>query len=105
VDAALARLAVRDGSQVVVLCAAETTLAPTGAQVGVMLVPGAWAAFKAGDIDRYLGLIARQADAALAEGARTVALAQASMAGAAQLCAGGTVLTSPQAGLLAAAGR
>lgn len=114
VDAALARRAVRGGGKVVALCAVETTLGPTralfeaaaratGAEVETRLVPGAWAAFKAGDHDRYLAAVAHAADEAARGGASCVALAQASMAGAAGLV---TVrpppLAGPAAGLHAA---
>jgi hypothetical protein len=110
VDAALARQAVRDGGHVVVLCAVETTLGPTGmlfekaaketgAAIDLRLVPGAWDAFLAGDTPRYLAMIAAAADEVYADGCRTVALAQASMAGAAALCRHGRPLTSPEAGL------
>ena len=113
VDEALAEAAVRGGGQVVVLCAVETTLEPsralferhaaaTGARIETRLVPGAWAAFRDGDPERYLELIAAAADAAFADGADKVALAQASMAGAAPLCRNGTPLTSPAVGLAAA---
>lgn len=109
VDAALAALAVRDGGRVVALCAVETTMEPTrkvfeaaaaGASIEVRLVPGAWAAFRAGDHAGYLALVARVADEAARGGAR-VALAQASMAGAAALAVTAP-LTSPAAGLAAA---
>jgi hypothetical protein len=114
VDAALAEAACLGGGQVVALCAVETTLAPTaalfteaaarhGAILQVRLVPGAWAAFRAGDAAGYAGLVAAAADAAFAEGATQVALAQASMAPAAALCRGGRPLTSPEAGLAAVA--
>jgi len=115
VDAALAEAAVRGGGKVVALCAVETTVGPTralfeaaavktGAEVEVRLVPDAWAAFRAGNRDRYLDLVAAAADQALRDGARQVALAQASMAGAAAR----TTLTpkplaSPTEGLVAAA--
>lgn len=113
VDAALAAEAVREGCRVVALCAVETTIGPTrllfeeaaratGAVVEVRLVPGAWAAFKAGDPDRYLAMIAAAADDAMRNGAGCVALAQASMAGAARLCTAGTPLSSPVVGLAAA---
>ena len=136
VDAALAQEAVRGGGDVVVLCATATTLEPTralfedaargtGARVAVRLVPGAWAAFLAGDQDGYWALVAEAADAAAADGASEgqagagptragragsdssaaggvrVVLAQASMAGAAGL-ARCRPLTSPGAGLRAA---
>ncbi len=114
VDAALAEDAVRNGGRVVVLCAAATTLAPTralfeaaarriGADVEVRLIPGAWAAFKAGDQEGYHALIVQAADEATAEGASSVALAQASMAAAAKLSqAARPPLTCPAAGLAAA---
>ncbi|WP_237216309.1 aspartate/glutamate racemase family protein, partial [Falsiroseomonas oryziterrae] len=99
VDAALAETATRGGGRVVVLCAVETTVEPTraifeeaaarnGAVVEVRLVPGAWAAFRGGDPARYHAIIAAAADAALAEGAQEVALAQASMTGAVALAKG-----------------
>jgi hypothetical protein len=110
VDAALAAGAVRGGGRVVALCSAATTLGPTGAlfeeaaadtgaTVELRLVPGAWDAFKAGRIPEYHAMIAAAADEAFRDGARTVALAQASMAGAAVLCRDGTPLESPSVGL------
>jgi hypothetical protein len=114
VDAALAEAACRGGGHVVALCAVETTVAPTGAlfadaaarhgaRLEVRLVPEAWAAFRAGDATRYATLVAAAADAAFVAGADRVALAQASMAPAAALCRAGRPLTSPEAGLSAAA--
>lgn len=114
VDAALAAEAAKGGGRIVVLCAVETTIEPTkrlfeaaaqatGAEVQVQLVPGAWAAFKAGQQDRYLAMIARAAIEAKRGGAARVALAQASMAGACDLVAAGErPLNSPVAGLVAA---
>jgi hypothetical protein len=114
VDAALAEAAVAAGGKVVALCAVETTVGPTralfeaaaaktGADVEVRLVPDAWAAFRAGDRDRYLDLVAVAADQALRDGARQVALAQASMAGAAtRATLSPKPLASPTAGLAAA---
>jgi hypothetical protein len=118
VDAALAETATRGGGQVVVLCAVETTVEPTraifaeaaarnGASLDVRLVPGAWAAFRGGDPARYHAIIAAASDAAFAEGAAEVALAQASMSGAVALAKGRKPLASPPVGLaavLAAAG-
>jgi hypothetical protein len=112
VDAALAEAAVRAGGRVVVLCTVETTLAPTqalfaaaaaktGASIEMALVPGAWDARKAGDLAGYHAMIAAAAEAAFASGAAEVALAQASMAPAAALCAGRQPLTSPSIGLAA----
>ncbi|MEZ0168359.1 aspartate/glutamate racemase family protein [Microvirga sp. TS319] len=114
-DGALAENAVQAGGKIVVLCAVETTMEPTGqlfadaahqfgATVEVRLVPGAWALFKAGDRDGYLSAIAEAGDAAYDEGASIVALAQASMAGAADLVRKGPKpLRSPTAALAAAA--
>jgi hypothetical protein len=114
VDAALAAEAVKEGGRVVVLCAVETTVEPTrllfeaaaqatGAEISVQVVPHAWEAFKAGDADRYRALVARAADAAREDGATQVALAQASMAGAAALLPEARrPLTSPMVGLAAA---
>lgn len=114
VDEALAEQAVQDAGKVVALCAVETTLEPTrtlfervarrtGAHVEARLVPGAWVAFRGGDRDRYLAIVADAADRAVREGASKVALAQASMAGAAGLTRNGEQpLTSPAVGLQAA---
>ncbi|MCB8819222.1 aspartate/glutamate racemase family protein [Microvirga rosea] len=113
VDEALARAATESGRSVTVLCAAPTTLEPTrvlfetaaqatGAKVDVRLVPGAWDLFKAGDRDGYQAMIAEAADRAFGEGFDRVALAQASMMAAADLCRAGQALTSPGAGLSAA---
>lgn len=113
VDQALAEAAVKNGGNVIVLCTAGTTIAPTralferaaratGAEVEVRLVPGAWERFRAGDQDAYLAMIAQAADSAFGEGGSTIALAQASMAGAAKLCREVTPLTSPAVGLAAA---
>jgi hypothetical protein len=114
VDAALAVEAMRNGGKVVVLCAVETTLETTkhlfeaaarvtGGDAIMQLVPGAWAAFKAGDQDRYLDMIAHAAKEAIRSGAARVALAQASMAGACDLVpVGDRPLSSPVAGLIAA---
>jgi hypothetical protein len=113
VDAALAETATKGGGRVVVLCAVETTVGPTrdifaeaaarhGASLDVRLVPGAWAAYRAGDPARYHAIIAAASDAAFAEGAAQVALAQASMSGAVALAKGRTPLASPPVGLAAA---
>jgi hypothetical protein len=107
-DAALAEAATAGGGTVEVLCAAPSTLTATaelfgaaaertGAQVTVRLVTGAWRLFHAGDHAGYAALIARDAEASRAD---VVALAQASMAPAAQL-AGRPVLTVPTAALAA----
>jgi len=114
VDKALAEEATRLGGKVVVLCAVETTLQPTtrlfaeaakrfASDVEVRLVQGAWSLFKAGKQDDYLAAIADAADQASRDGATIVALAQASMAGAAELARHAPKpLTSPVTGLAAA---
>jgi hypothetical protein len=72
--------------------------------VTVCLVPGAWEAFKAGDRDRYLAIVAEAAEDAMRGGATRVALAQASMAEASNLLpVAQRPLTSPTVGLMAAA--
>ena len=69
----------------------------TSATIAVQLVPGAWALF---DTTGYLAAIAAATDAAYASGATVVALAQSSMAGAADLVTSGPKpLTSPRAAL------
>ncbi|WDZ78567.1 aspartate/glutamate racemase family protein [Ensifer adhaerens] len=111
VDAALADKAAATGGKVVALCAVETTIAPTtalfaeaarrsGAALEVRLVEGAWSLFKSGHRDSYLAAIAQAAEAAYVDGASIVALAQASMAGAADHVRNGPrPLSSPAAGL------
>ncbi|HEY4252658.1 MAG TPA: hypothetical protein VGM87_15710 [Roseomonas sp.] len=109
VDAALAEATAAAPGPRLVLYAVATTEAPTRALFAtypapfeMRLAPGAWDAFRAGDLPGYHARVAEAADAAYAEGYATVALAQASMAGAAALCRRGTPLTSPAAGLSAA---
>jgi hypothetical protein len=113
VDAALADTATRNGGEVVVLCAVETTVEPTraifaeaatrhGATLDVRLVPGAWAAFRGGDVAAYHRIVAEASDAAYAAGAKAVALAQASMTGAVAMTKGPKPLASPPVGLAAA---
>ena len=108
-DAALAEAATAGGGTVEVLCTAPSTLTATaelfgaaaarfGARLTVRLVSGAWVLFQAGDHAGYAALIARDAEASRAG---VVALAQASMAPAAQLTAR-PVLTVPAAALAAA---
>lgn len=114
VDSALAEEATRVGGKVIALCTVETTLSPTtllfadaakrsGANVEVRLVQGAWTLFKAGEQVAYLAAIAAAADEAYKDGASVVALAQASMAGAAELVIRAPKpLTSPATGLVSA---
>lgn len=94
-----------------VLCAAESTLAATRAlfcpatlpveqHPDVQLIPGAWAAFKAGQQEAYLQMIAQAVADGKRQGANHVALAQVSMAAAAKLFrADSQPLTSPQLAL------
>ena len=68
-----------------------------------MRFSGAWEFFKSGDSAAYLATVAAAVDCAYANGAYSVALARASMAGAAErVTRGATPLTSPQTGLVAA---
>ncbi|WP_210496277.1 aspartate/glutamate racemase family protein [Microvirga antarctica] len=112
-DDALARRAVGAGGPLTVLCTVRSTLESTrtlfekAAQdtdtvVAVALVPDAWALFRSGQPEAYGDAIAQAADRAFADGARNVALAQASMAPAAERCQGGRPLTSPMEALKSA---
>jgi aspartate/glutamate racemase len=118
VDGALATAAVATAAaatgRVDVLCAVQTTVEPTrvlfervaagtGVCIAMHLAPGAWDAFRSGDTAAYHRLVAEAADRLYAGGAKVIALAQASMSAAAALCNGGTPLSSPAAGLAAAA--
>ncbi|MBK0098338.1 glutamate racemase [Erwinia sp. S63] len=96
-----------------VLCAAESTLAATRLlfcpptltvekQPQVALIPDAWAAFKAGDHQRYHTLIADAVKQGREQGAQHVALAQVSMAAAANsMSESERPLTIPQLALAA----
>jgi len=113
-DAALADAAMAIGGKITILCAAPTTLAATSdlftqvatgqeVQLDLQLVPDAWTLFKAGQQNAYWRTIAAAANNAYQAGADIVVLAQASMAGAANLVTEGpTPLTSPATGLSAA---
>lgn len=120
VDGALASeavaLAAGGSKRVIALCAVQTTVEPTralferaaagsGVAIEMRIAPGAWDAFKSGDTPGYHRLVAAAADELYAGGADVIALAQASMAGGAVLATRGTPLTSPAAGLAAAARR
>jgi len=90
-DGMLAEALQRQSGPTVALCAAESTLAATRAlfckpdsQSEVVLVEGAWTAFKAGDTTRYFALIAAAVEQAYQQGAVAVALAQSSMTSVAQ---------------------
>ncbi|MEU4732198.1 aspartate/glutamate racemase family protein [Streptomyces sp. NPDC023588] len=111
VDRPMAAAAVRTGARIAVLATVESTLAPTrellaeeagGRPVSIRthVVAGAWERFEAGDTAGYLARVA-----AAAEGvtdADVIVLAQASMAGVADLVTGRIpVLSSPAPGLAA----
>jgi len=115
-DRAMAERAVEIGGRVLVAACLESTLAPTralleaaararGAAVAfeLLLVPGAWARFEAGDLPGYCEAIAAALRPA-AGGADVVVLAQASMAGAADRLGPlpVPVLSSPRLGVAAA---
>lgn len=112
-EAALLRRAVEAPGPALVLCAAPSTLEPTGRRLreaaadrGVIppalrLIPGAWARFKAGEEAAYLAMILEAVAAARAEGFATVALAQVSMAAAVEDAPSPAPLASPEVGLRA----
>ncbi len=112
VDRAMAEQAVAAGPRILIAAALESTLAPTEAlileaasrtaanvRITRQVVDGAWPLFEQGDFEAYLGRIAealgRTSDCDV------IVLAQASMAGAADLCPGlgVPVLSSPRLGL------
>lgn len=109
-DAALAEAATRRGGLVEVLYATPSTEGPTraifeaaaartGAVVRLHLVEGAWPLFLAGETEAYHAAIARAARHLPGR----VALAQASMAGAAALMGEAPPLTVPAISVMAAA--
>ncbi|MFJ3518504.1 MULTISPECIES: aspartate/glutamate racemase family protein [unclassified Streptomyces] len=113
VDRPMAASAVRAGARIAVLAALESTLAPTRellaeeagerpVSIVTHLVDGAWDRFEAGDTAGYLARVAEAAEEAAVTGADVIVLAQASMAGAADLATGRIpVLSSPAPGLAA----
>ena len=116
VDRAMAERAVATGARIVVVAALASTLAPTrqliqevadqaGSAVTIIdvLCEDAWAHFERGDQSGYLARVAACIRRAAPAG-DVVVLAQASMAGAAALCADLPVpiLSSPRLGLEAA---
>jgi hypothetical protein len=116
VDRAMAELAVATGSDILVVAALASTLVPTRAlleQVAAdtgrriviteILCETAWPYFAQGDLAMYHGIIA-ESIRQHAEGANVVVLAQASMAGAAALCADLAlpILSSPRLAVEAA---
>ena len=116
VDRPMAAQAVQLGSRIIVAATLQSTLEPTrelvlaeaaraDKQVEVIEVfcDGAWEWFERGEQARYLEVIAETLER-VAEQGDVIVLAQASMAGAATLCAhlGKPILSSPRIGLEAA---
>ena len=116
VDRPMADEAVRLGPLVLVAAALQSTLAPTrelvedsAAKLGrhvrvtVFTVPGAWEHFERGEVSEYHAVVAEAVRTAV-KGNTVVVLAQASMAGAAELLLdlAVPVLTSPRLGVQAA---
>ncbi|MFI1646650.1 aspartate/glutamate racemase family protein [Streptomyces avidinii] len=111
VDRPMAAAAVRAGTRIAVLATVESTLAPTRellaeeagerpVSIRTHLVAGAWERFEAGDTAGYLARVAEAVGAVT--DADVIVLAQASMAGAADLVTGTVpVLSSPAPGLAA----
>lgn len=112
VDRAMAEKAVQSGPRILVMAAVASTLAPTEALIleaasraGVSVaisrrvVEDAWPLFEQGDFNAYLERIAHALENVA--DCDVVVLAQASMAGAAELCAriDVPVLSSPKLGL------
>lgn len=105
----LAEAAVAAGPRISVLVALESTVGPTTeliaevaamsettVDVRVRLCADAWRSFEAGDLERYLSIVAAICDD-LAASSDVVVLAQASMAGASRLCTTRVpVISSPQ---------
>ncbi|WP_436844015.1 aspartate/glutamate racemase family protein [Streptomyces subrutilus] len=113
VDRPMAAAAVRTGARIAVLAAVGSTLAPTAellaeeaggrpVKIRTHLVDGAWERFEAGDTAGYLARVAAAAGAVPGTDADVIVLAQASMAGAAELVTTRIpVLSSPAPGLAA----
>ena len=112
VDRPMAEKAVEIGSRIIVAAALESTLAPTRnlilevastrqrrVELIEVLCDNAWSRFEEGDNDGYFSEIARKLKERASEG-DVIVLAQASMAGAANLCPEISVpiLSSPEIG-------
>ena len=117
IDRPMAEKAVEIGSRIIVAAALESTIAPTrdliletakARQKRVELIEvfcdNAWSRFEEGDYKGYFSEIARNIKDRASEG-DVIVLAQASMAGAANLCPEISVpiLSSPEIGLMYAA--
>jgi hypothetical protein len=116
VDRAMAEKAVSIGPRIVVVAALASTLEPTrqlildvaqemgkDVQLNEVVCEGAWAKFEQGDVEGYNAAVAACVRQHAGQG-DVVVLAQASMAGAADLCTDLPipVLSSPRLGLAAA---
>lgn len=115
-DVALAQTAAGAGTDIVVLCAAQSALQanralfehyaqPAGARVEVRLVPLAWDLFQRGETAACLDAVARAAQDAYDNGADVVALAHPWMAAAVSLVPGDTRPLDGASAALALAGR
>ncbi|HEU4328459.1 MAG TPA: aspartate/glutamate racemase family protein [Roseiflexaceae bacterium] len=116
VDRAMAEAAVARGQRILIAATVASTLAPTGdllrdaaeragaqPQIDTLLCEAAWPLFERGELDAYHRTIA-ESIRAVADRYDVVVLAQASMTGAAALCADlpTPILSSPRLGLAAA---
>ena len=117
IDRPMAEKAVEIGSRIIVAAALESTIAPTRdliletaktrrkrVELIEVFCDNAWSRFEAGDLKGYFSEIARNIKDKASEG-DVIVLAQASMAGAANLCPEISVpiLSSPEIGLMYAA--
>jgi hypothetical protein len=116
IDRAMADLAVSTGTNLLILAAVDSTLAPTkqlveqsaqmlgkSISISTLKVDNAWQYFESGDLSHYHQMIAAQIKHQ-AHNYDVIVLAQASMAGATQYCASveTPILSSPELGVLAA---
>ncbi len=116
VDRPMAERAVATGPRILVAACLHTTLGPTAGlvreaaaragraiELGELLMDDAWRLFEAGDRAGYVRRVA-EGLRANAAGVDAIVLAQASMAGAAELCSdlGVPILSSPRSGVEAA---
>ena len=117
IDRPMAEKAVEIGSRIIVAAALESTIAPTRdliletaktrrkhVELIEVFCDNAWSRFEEGDLKEYFSEIARNIKDKASEG-DVIVLAQASMAGAANLCPEISVpiLSSPEIGLMYAA--
>ena len=113
IDRPMAERAVELGANILVAACLASTVEPTrslieavardqGKEISLrtLLIEDAWALFEGGDVEGYAARIAEALRADIGD-AEAVVLAQASMTGAAELCAdlGVPILSSPELGL------